>query len=148
MGGFANIVIFYYISRLVRLEDSFSPDEYFAFVTIGVLIFTVVTATLTTPHMALRQELVAGTFERLLLAPGGTIASIVSLLLFPALYALLTVMAMLASRLSCSASSCTGRRSRSRCRWRCSRSSRSPRSASCFRRAWSSARRRLRARTT
>jgi ABC-2 type transport system permease protein len=96
VGGFANIVIFYYISRLVRLENSFSPDEYFAFVTIGVLIFTVVTATLTTPHMALRQELVAGTFERLLLAPGGTVASIVSLLLFPALYALLTVMAMLA----------------------------------------------------
>jgi ABC-2 type transport system permease protein len=95
VGGFANIVIFYYISRLVRLENSLSPDEYFAFVTIGVLIFTVVGATLTTPHMALRQELVAGTFERLLLAPGGTIASIVSLLLFPALYALLTVMAML-----------------------------------------------------
>jgi ABC-2 type transport system permease protein len=95
VGGFANIVIFYYISRLVRLENSLSPDEYFAFVTIGVLIFTVVSATLTAPHMALRQELVAGTFERLLLAPGGTIASIVSLLLFPALYALLTVMAML-----------------------------------------------------
>ncbi len=95
VGGFANIAIFYYISRLVRLENSFSSDEYFAFVTIGVLIFTVVSATLTTPHMALRQELVAGTFERLLLAPGGTIASIVSLLLFPALYALLTVMAML-----------------------------------------------------
>ena len=95
VGGFANIITFYYISRLVRLENSFTPDEYFAFVIIGVLIFTVITATLTTPHMALRQELVAGTFERLLLAPGGTIASIVSLLLYPVLYALLTVMAML-----------------------------------------------------
>jgi ABC-2 type transport system permease protein len=95
VGGFANIAIFYYISRLVRLEDSFSPDEYFAFVTIGVLIYTVVSATLTTPHMQLRQELVAGTFERFLLAPGGTIASIVSLLLFPVAYALLTASAML-----------------------------------------------------
>ena len=95
VGGFATVAIFYYISRLVRLENSLSPDEYFAFATIGVLILTIVSATLTTPHMVLRQELVAGTFERLLLAPGGTIASIVSLLLFPALYALLTVMAML-----------------------------------------------------
>jgi ABC-2 type transport system permease protein len=95
IGGFANVAIFYYVSRLVRLENSFSPDEYFAFVTIGILIFTVVTATLTTPHMALRQELVAGSFERLLLAPGGAIVAMISLLLFPALYALVTVMAML-----------------------------------------------------
>jgi ABC-2 type transport system permease protein len=96
VGGCANIAIFYYISRLVRLEGTLSPDEYFAFVTIGILIFTVVSATLTAPHTALRQELVAGTFERLLLAPGGTIASIVSLLLFPVLHALLTAIAMLA----------------------------------------------------
>jgi ABC-2 type transport system permease protein len=96
VGGCANIAIFYYISRLVRLEGSLTPDEYFAFVTIGILIFTVVSATLTAPHTALRQELVAGTFERLLLAPGGTIASIVSLVLFPVLHALLTAVAMLA----------------------------------------------------
>ena len=95
ISGFANLAIFYYISRLVRIEGSFSPDEYFAFVTIGVVIFTIVSATLTAPFSVLRQELVAGTFERMLLAPGGTIASIVSLLIFPALYALLTVLAML-----------------------------------------------------
>jgi ABC-2 type transport system permease protein len=93
--GFANIITFYYISRLVTLENSFTPDEYFAFVIIGVLIFTVITATLTTPHAALRQELVAGTFERLLLAPRGAISAMVALLLFPVLYALLTVSAML-----------------------------------------------------
>jgi ABC-2 type transport system permease protein len=95
VSGFATIAIFYYVSRLVRVESSLSPDEYFAFVTIGIVIVTVVNATLTTPHVALRQELVAGTFERFLFAPGGTVVSIVSLLLFPALYALVTVMSML-----------------------------------------------------
>ena len=95
ISGFANLAVFYYISRLVRLEGSLTPDGYFAFVTIGIVIFTIVSATLTAPFSALRQDLVAGTFERMLLAPGGTITSIVSLLMFPALYALLTVMAML-----------------------------------------------------
>lgn len=94
LGGFANIITFYYISRLVRLGDSLSPDQYFAFVVIGILIYTIITATLTTAPMVLRQELVAGTFERLLLAPGSTIASIVALLLYPVLYALLTAVAM------------------------------------------------------
>lgn len=96
LGSFVNVIVFYYVSRLVRVGGSLTPDEYFAFVTIGILIFSVVTATLATPHVGLRQELVAGTFERMVLAPGGTITSIVSLLVFPAAYALLTVMATLA----------------------------------------------------
>jgi len=93
-GSFATLIVFYYVSRLVAVEE-FSPDEYFAFVTIGILIFQVLTATLTVPYMMLRQELVAGTFERMLLAPGGAIASIVSLMIYPALYSLLTVAALL-----------------------------------------------------
>jgi ABC-2 type transport system permease protein len=95
ISGFANLAVFYYISRLVRLEGALSPDEYFAFVTIGVVIFTLVSATLTAPFTALRQELVSGTFERMLLAPSGAVPGIVALLLFPALYALLTALAML-----------------------------------------------------
>jgi ABC-2 type transport system permease protein len=91
--GFVTLATFYYISRLVRVEQ-FSPGEYFAFVAIGVVIFTVVTATLQLPQMTLRQELIAGTFERMLLAPGGTTTAITALLLYPALYALLTVAAL------------------------------------------------------
>jgi ABC-2 type transport system permease protein len=94
-GGFANIVTFYYISRLVRLGGSFSADDYFAYVVVGILIYTIIGATLTTPAQSLRQELVAGTFERLLLAPGSTIASLVGLLLYPVLYALMSATAML-----------------------------------------------------
>jgi ABC-2 type transport system permease protein len=91
IGGFVTVATFYYISRLVRVGDSFSPSEYFAFATIGIVIYQVLTATLTTPYMMVRQELVAGTFERMLLAPGGTVASIASLMIYPALYALFSV---------------------------------------------------------
>jgi ABC-2 type transport system permease protein len=91
--GFVSLAIFYYVSRLVRIEQ-FSPDEYFAFVAIGVMIFSVVTATLQLPQASLRQELVAGTFEKMLLAPRGSIPAIVSLLVYPALYALVTFLAL------------------------------------------------------
>jgi ABC-2 type transport system permease protein len=87
--GFFSLATFYYISRLVQVPE-FSPSEYFAFVAIGVVIFSLLMATLTTPQVTLRQELVAGTFERLLVAPGGSIASILSLLIFPAVYAVFT----------------------------------------------------------
>ena len=89
-GGFMSVAVFYYVSRLVRVEQ-FSPAGYFAFAAIGILIFTVLTSTLQIPQMTLRQELVAGTFERLLLAPWGSTAAIASSLIFPALYALSTV---------------------------------------------------------
>jgi ABC-2 type transport system permease protein len=88
--GFVSLAVFYYVSRLVRVEQ-FSPDSYFAFVAIGVVVFTVIGATLQVPQMALRQELVAGTFERLLLAPWGPVAAIASLMIYPTLYSLLTV---------------------------------------------------------
>ena len=90
LGGFMSLAVFYYISRLVRVEE-FTPSEYFAFVAIGILIFTVLNAVLQIPQVTLRQELVAGTFERMLLAPWGSAAAIVSSLIFPALYALVTV---------------------------------------------------------
>ena len=88
--GFVSLTVFYYISRMVRVEQ-FTPSEYFAFVAIGVVIFTIVSATLQIPQASLRQELVAGTFERMLLAPWGSAAAIVSLLIYPTLYALITV---------------------------------------------------------
>ena len=41
------LLLFYYISRLVRVEMFPSPDEYFAFVTVGLVIFGVLTSTRT-----------------------------------------------------------------------------------------------------
>ena len=88
--GLGTLAIFYYVSRLVRVGE-FSPQQYFAFAAIGIMVFTIVNATLQLPQTGLRQELVAGTFERLLLAPWGSLSAIVSMLLYPMLYALITV---------------------------------------------------------
>lgn len=92
--GFISLALFYYVSRLVRVEQ-FTPDAYFAFAAIGIVIATVTYATIQLPQMTLQQELVAGTFERILLAPWGSAAAIVSLLVYPTLYALITVVGLL-----------------------------------------------------
>jgi ABC-2 type transport system permease protein len=54
------------------------------------VIFEVLTSTLSMPVATLRAELQAGTFERMALSPFGPVRSIVSLLIFPLLLALVT----------------------------------------------------------
>lgn len=81
-----SLVIFYYVSRLVTVEP-FTPDAYFAFVVVGLVIFGVLTSTFNSAAV-LRQELVAGTFERLVMSPFGAVGSIFSLTLFPFMAAL------------------------------------------------------------
>ena len=78
-----SLVLFYYVSRLVRSKAIGTPDDYFAFVVIGLIIFGVLTSTMSTPVATLRAELQAGTFERMVLSPFGPVRSIASLLLFP-----------------------------------------------------------------
>lgn len=85
-----SLTLFYYISRLVTSHKIGSPNEYYAFVVIGIVILGVLTSTLHTPVATLRQELVAGTFERMLLSPFGTVRCILSLMIFPLLLALVT----------------------------------------------------------
>lgn len=87
-----SLTLFYYVSRLVTIESFGTPDDYYAFVVVGMIILQVVTATLGTLPMGVRQELVAGTFERLVLSPFGGVAGIVSSALFP--LAMSTVMAV------------------------------------------------------
>ena len=80
------LVLFYYISRLVTIGQFETPDEYFAFVVIGMVTLNVVTSTLQTGPSAIRQELVAGTFERMLVSPFGAVPSVISMMIFPFLY--------------------------------------------------------------
>jgi ABC-type multidrug transport system permease subunit len=81
------LLIFYYVSKLVRVQMFPSPEDYFAFATVGLVIFGVLTSTLSAAPASLRQELVAGTFERLVVSPFGAVAGILSMLLFPFAYA-------------------------------------------------------------
>ncbi|MBA2346874.1 MAG: ABC transporter permease [Solirubrobacterales bacterium] len=84
------VTLFYYVSRLVSSPRVGSPDDYFAFVVVGLAVFSLLSATLSLSVATLRQELVVGTFERMVLSPFGAVRSIGSLLLFPVALTLAT----------------------------------------------------------
>jgi ABC-2 type transport system permease protein len=87
LSGFLSLALFYYISRLVTVQSFGSPDAYFAFVVAGLVILRVILASFTAASAGVRQELVAGTFERTVVSPFGPVAGIASLLVFPFLLA-------------------------------------------------------------
>jgi ABC-2 type transport system permease protein len=95
IGLLFSLAVFYYISRLVRVGEFSSPDTYFSFAAVGVIIVQVLQSTLDVPG-SVRQELVAGTFERMAVSPFGPVASVLSLFLFPMTSALVTMLIMLA----------------------------------------------------
>jgi ABC-2 type transport system permease protein len=79
---FFSLALFYYISRLVTVGFA-SRDAYFEFAVVGVIIYQVVSSTLMSPPLTMRQELVAGTWERLVLSGFGAVRSVVALTLYP-----------------------------------------------------------------
>jgi ABC-type multidrug transport system permease subunit len=78
-----SLTLFFYISRLVHNADVGSPSSYYAYVVIGMLTLAVLTSCLVTPVMTLRQEILTGTFERMVLSPFGPVRSVISLMVFP-----------------------------------------------------------------
>jgi ABC-2 type transport system permease protein len=99
VGVLFSLAIFFYISRLVRVDAFPEPGSYFAYAAVGVIILQVLQSTLDVPT-TVRQELVAGTFERFLLSPFGPVAGIASTALFPFLlsfaYGIITLVAAVA----------------------------------------------------
>ncbi len=87
IGVIFTLATFYFVSKLVHVPPFYSPAEYFAFAVVGIVVFGLVRSTLII-STSLRQELVAGTYERLVLSPFGGTAATVSLMIFPILYAL------------------------------------------------------------
>ncbi len=87
IGGLFTVVLFYYISQIVSSSAFDSPEEYFAFVVVGLIVMEVLAGTLSAVPLAVRQELVAGTLERLVVSPFGTVAAVFSMLAFPFLLA-------------------------------------------------------------
>ena len=79
---FFSLTLFYYVSRLIGTGFA-SPDEYYAFAVIGIVVLQVLNATLVMPPMLLRQELVAGTWEKLVVSPLGPIAGTIALMVWP-----------------------------------------------------------------
>ena len=89
-GSLFSVVLFHFISRLVHDREVGSPDRYFASVVVGIAVLEMLTSVVLLPGATLRQELVAGTFERLVLSPLGAVGSILSLLAFPFALAMTT----------------------------------------------------------
>lgn len=92
---FFSLTLFYYLSRLVQVPVFESHDAYYAFAVVGLIILQVLNSTLASPPGSLRQELVAGTFERIVLSPFGAVGGAISMMVFPFVYALVTGIAML-----------------------------------------------------
>ena len=96
LSSFFSLTLFYYLSRLVRVSAFSTADEYYAFAVIGLVILQVLNSTLQTPPATMRQELVAGTFERIVVSPFGPVATIVSMMIYPFVYALIMALVMVA----------------------------------------------------
>jgi ABC-2 type transport system permease protein len=78
-----NVALFYYVSRLVNVDRFDSPDEYFAYVVVGILTLRGLATSFNAVVTTVRQELVAGTFERMVASPFGALPGVVSLVAFP-----------------------------------------------------------------
>lgn len=85
--GFASVALIYYISRLVSVQPFENPDQYFAFAVVGLVIVEILFSTIGSVPARVRQELVAGTFEKFVVSPFGAAAGVVSTLVFPFLLA-------------------------------------------------------------
>jgi ABC-2 type transport system permease protein len=80
-----SLTLFYYISRLVHVSGFVSPNDYFGFVVVGIALVSVLYSCFAIAE-TVRQELVAGTFERIVLSPFGGMRGVVAMTLFPLLF--------------------------------------------------------------
>lgn len=90
LAGFFTVAMTYYVSRLVSVRAFHTPDEYFAFAVVGIVIMQVIFSIVGALPAQVRQELVAGTFEKCVVSPFGAAAAVVSMTTFPILLALAT----------------------------------------------------------
>ncbi|MCW2988721.1 MAG: transporter permease [Solirubrobacterales bacterium] len=81
-----SLTLFYDVSRRVHVSGFTTPDRYFGFVVVGIALVGVLYSCFSVSEM-IRQELVAGTFERFMLSPFGGVRGVVATALFPLLYA-------------------------------------------------------------
>ncbi len=82
MSAVFSLSLFYFISQLVHLRSFTSHASYFAFVVVGLTLVSVMYSCFLIPEY-IRQELIAGTFDRLVLSPFGAVRSVIAMSLFP-----------------------------------------------------------------
>lgn len=96
LSSVAMLFMFHFTSRLVHVSMFRTREQYFGFVVVGIATLQVLSSTLAGPPGSVRQELVAGTFEQLVLSPFGAVLSIISMMIFPLLYTVATATITLA----------------------------------------------------
>lgn len=79
---FMGLALFYFLSRLLSVKSFGSHSKYFAYVVLGMIVVQVLQSTMAVAT-GLRGELVAGTFERILLSPFGGVAAVLSMMILP-----------------------------------------------------------------
>ena len=79
---FLGLALFYFLSHLVSFKSFGSHSNYFAYVVLGMIMIEVLQSTMMVAT-GLQGELVAGTFERVLLSPFGGVAAVLSMMIFP-----------------------------------------------------------------
>lgn len=79
---FMGLALFYFLSHLVSVKSFGSHSKYFAYVVLGMIMVQVLQSTMTVAT-GLQSELVAGTFERVLLSPFGGVAAALSMMILP-----------------------------------------------------------------
>jgi ABC-2 type transport system permease protein len=80
--SFMGLALFYFLSHLLSITKFGSHANYFAYVVLGMVMVEILQSTMMVAT-GLRGELVAGTFERVLLSPFGGVAATLSMMLFP-----------------------------------------------------------------
>jgi ABC-type multidrug transport system permease subunit len=95
VGVIFSLAVFHFIAQLVHVPPFVTPKDYFAYTVVGIIALGIIHASLTVPPY-LRQELVAGTYERLELSTFGGTGAVASLILFPIVYAITVATVQLA----------------------------------------------------
>lgn len=80
-----SVLLFYYVSRLVKVDSLGSSNGYFAYVIVGLASLGVLNAAVDQAASNLRQELAAGTFERMAVSAFGPISGCMAMTIFPVL---------------------------------------------------------------
>lgn len=88
-GIMLTVTLFHYVSRLVDTPRFPSAEDYYAFALVGILFLRALVFSFTGLSQAMRQELVAGTFERMVTSPLGGRLGIVAMTAFPVALSLL-----------------------------------------------------------
>lgn len=79
---FMGLALFYFLSHLLSVSRFSSHSKYFAYVVLGMIMVEVLQSTMLVAT-GLQSELMAGTFERVLLSPFGGVAATLSMMIFP-----------------------------------------------------------------